>query len=146
METDLKNVLDSVIVRFSGELWLKKHWTRRQYEKQLAKNLKKTLKQHNVPYSHLVRRHGRFYLKTGSAVEAAQCLTRVFGISSVSPALETSSKLDDVIDKSVLLAGYELEAGSSFAVRCKRVGNHSYSSADVRNLLVSGFLTSWVRN
>ncbi len=135
METSLNTVYDSVIVRFSGELWLKKLWTRKYYEKRLARNLKQTLKHYNVPYSELVRRHGRFYLKTDSAVEAADKLARVFGISSVSPAAETSSKLEEVIEKSLFLAGILLKAGDSFAVRCKRVGDQGYSSSDVRKLL-----------
>ena len=135
METSLNTVYDSVIIRFSGELWLKKLWTRKYYEKRLARNLKQTLKHYNVPYSELVRRHGRFYLKTDSAVEAADKLARVFGISSVSPAAETSSKLEEVIEKSLFLAGILLKAGDSFAVRCKRVGDQGYSSSDVRKLL-----------
>ena len=135
METALNNVYDSVIVRFSGELWLKKVWTRKYYEKRLARNLKQTLKHHQIPYSELVRRHGRFYLKTSSAVDAAQMLTKVFGISSVSPAMETSSKLDEVIGKSLFLAGIVLKEGDRFAVKCKRVGKQGYSSADVRKLL-----------
>jgi thiamine biosynthesis protein ThiI len=135
VETALKNVYDSVIIRFSGELWLKKHWTRKHYERRLVRNLKKTLKHYEVSYIQLVRRRGRFYLKTASAVEAAQILTKVFGISSVSPALETSSKLDEVIDKSLFLAGIMLKEGDRFAVKCKRVGKQGYSSADVRKLL-----------
>jgi len=135
VETALNNVYDSVIVRFSGELWLKKVWTRKYYEKRLARNLKQTLKHYQIPYSELVRRHGRFYLKTSSAVDAAQILARVFGISSVSPAMETSSKLDEVIDKGIFLAGIMLKEGDRFAVKCKRVGKQGYSSADVRKLL-----------
>jgi len=135
VETALNNVYDSVIVRFSGELWLKKVWTRKYYEKRLARNLKQTLKHHQIPYSELVRRHGRFYLKTSSAGDAAQILARVFGISSVSPAMETSSKLDEVIDKGIFLAGIMLKEGDRFAVKCKRVGKQGYSSADVRKLL-----------
>jgi len=135
VETALNNVYDSVVIRFSGELWLKKVWTRKYYEKRLARNLKQTLKHHQIPYSELVRRHGRFYLKTSSAEDAAQILTKVFGISSVSPALETSSKLDEVIDKSIFLAGIMLKEGDRFAVKCKRVGKQGYSSADVRKLL-----------
>ena len=135
METALSNVYDSVIIRFSGELWLKKHWTRKFYEKRLARNLKQTLKHYQIPFGELVRRHGRFYLKTASAVDAAGKLECVFGISSVSPAVETSSKLDDLIEKSLFLAGSVLEEGNSFAVKCKRVGKHGYSSADVRKLL-----------
>jgi thiamine biosynthesis protein ThiI len=135
VETALNNVYDSVIVRFSGELFLKKIWTRKYYKKRLARNLKQKLKHHQIPYSELVRRHGRFYLKTGSAAEAADKLACVFGISSVSPAMETSSKLDDLIDKSLFLAGIVLRAGDRFAVKCKRVGKQGYSSADVRKLL-----------
>jgi thiamine biosynthesis protein ThiI len=135
VETALNNVYDSVIVRFSGELFLKKVWTRKYYKKRLARNLKQTLKHRQIPYSELVRRHGRFYLKTSSAEDAAQILTKVFGISSVSPAMETSSKLDEVIDKSLFLAGIVLKEGDRFAVKCKRVGKQGYSSADVRKLL-----------
>ncbi len=135
MEAALNKVYDTVIIRFSGELWLKKVWTRKQYEKRLARNLKQTLKHHQVPYSELVRRHGRFYLKTSSAVDAAQTLTRVFGISSVSPASEVSPNLDEVIERSLFLAGSVLKEGDRFAVRCKRVGKQDYSSSDVRKLL-----------
>jgi thiamine biosynthesis protein ThiI len=135
VETTLNNVYDSVIVRFSGELFLKKVWTKKFYKKKLARNLTQTLKHHQVPYSELVRRHGRFYLKTSSAEDAAQALTKVFGISSVSPAIETSSKFDDVIGKSLFLAASVLKEGDRFAVRCKRVGKQGYSSADVRKLL-----------
>jgi len=135
VEATLNTVYDTVIIRFSGELWLKKVWTRKQYEKRLARNLKQTLKHHQVSYSELVRRHGRFYLKTDSAVDAAQTLTKVFGISSVSPAIEVSTNLDDVIEKSLLLAGSLLKEGDRFAVQCKRVGKQDYSSADVRKLL-----------
>ncbi|PVX24206.1 MAG: tRNA 4-thiouridine(8) synthase ThiI [Candidatus Bathyarchaeum sp.] len=135
METSLNSVYDSVIIHFSGELWLKKLWTRKYYEKRLARNLKQTLKHYNVSYSELVRRHGRFYLKTDSAVEAADKLTKVFGISSVSPAVEVSSKLEDIIEKSLFVAGFALKEGNSFAVRCKRVGDQAYSSSDIRKLL-----------
>jgi thiamine biosynthesis protein ThiI len=135
VETGLNKLHDTIIVRFSGELWLKKIWTRKYYEKKLARNIKQTLKHYNISYSELVRRHGRFYLKTDQAFQAADKLIRVFGISSVSPAIETSSKLDDIFEKSMLLAKSVLKAKGSFAIKCKRVGKHDYSSADIRNKL-----------
>ena len=135
MENSLNNVYDSVIVRFSGELWLKKVWTRKFYQKRLARNLKQVLNHYEISYSELVRRHGRFYMKTSAALEAADKLARVFGVSSVSPALELSSNLEEIIEKSLLLAGRVLKSGNSFAVKCKRVGEHDYSSSDVRKLL-----------
>ncbi|MBT8171703.1 tRNA 4-thiouridine(8) synthase ThiI [Candidatus Bathyarchaeota archaeon] len=131
METNLNNFYDSVIIHFSGEIWLKKTWTRKYYEKRLARNLKQTLKHYNVPYNKLVRRHSRFYLKTTSSLEAADKLVRVFGISSVSPAVETTSKLDDVIKKCLYLASIIMGQGDSFAVKCKRSGNHDFSSNDI---------------
>lgn len=131
METSVKDVFDSVIIRFGGELWIKKIWTRRLYERRLVKNIKNVLKHYDVPYSEIVRRHGRLFLRTDSAVEAARRLARIFGISSVSPSLETASKLEDIVDRNVFLAGHLLKDGNSFAVKCRRVGDQPYSSADV---------------
>ena len=123
---------DSVVVRFGGELWLKKTWTRRRYVRCLIENMKRVLKRYNVEYGEVMRRRGRLFLRTTSAVEAASRLSRVFGISSVSPALEVgSNKLEDVVDKCVFLASHVLGEGNSFAVRCRRVGEHPYSSRDV---------------
>jgi thiamine biosynthesis protein ThiI len=131
VETRLKDVFDSVIIRFGGELWIKKTWTRRLYERRLVRNIKNVLKHYEVPYSEIVRRHGRLFLRTNSPVEAARRLARIFGVSSVSPSLETSSKLEDIVDRTVFLAGHVLKEENSFAVRCRRVGDQSFSSADV---------------
>ena len=124
--------LDSVIVRFGGELWLKKAWTKRRYLRCLVRNMKHVLKHHNVEYSEVMRRHGRLFLRTGEVAEAGSHISRVFGVGSVSPALEVrSNRLEDVVDKSVLLVGRVLGEGKSFAVRCRRVGKHPYGSGDV---------------
>jgi len=132
VEAELRHIYDSVIVRFGGELWIKRPWTRKLYERRLVRNIKNVLKHYDIPYDQIVRRHGRLLLKTGSAVEVAQKLARIFGISSVSPALEVgSSRLEDVVDRSVFFAGHVLKEGNAFAVRCRRVGDHSYSSLDV---------------
>ncbi|KPV62529.1 MAG: tRNA (guanine(6)-N2)-methyltransferase [Candidatus Bathyarchaeota archaeon BA2] len=131
MEAGLTHTFDSVIIRFGGELWLKRPWTRRLYERRLVRNIKNVLKRYEVPYSEIVRRHGRLFLRTESAVEAVRRLARIFGVSSVSPSLETSSKLENIVDKSVFLAERALKEGDRFAVRCRRVGDQSYSSADV---------------
>lgn len=122
---------DSVVVRFGGEMGVKGEWTRRAYEKLLMRNIKGVLKHHGVPYKKLIRKRGRIYVKTENAEETAFKLTRVFGISSVSPAVETSSEMDEIVRRAVELADTLLEEGSSFAVRCHRVGKHPYTSMDV---------------
>jgi len=144
VETSLNSVYNSVIIRFSGEIWIKKHWTRRQYVKQLGRNIRKALKQHQVDYTKLVRRHSRLYLKTSSPIQAANVLTRVFGISSVSPAIETFPELDKLIEQGLQLAELMLKPGDTFAVKCKRVGKHDYSSADVQKLLGQKVLEKYV--
>jgi len=122
---------DSVIVRHGGEIGIKGAWTRRAYERLLLNNVKKTLKRYEIPYDTILRRHGRFYLETPAATEASLKLSRVFGVSSLSPALETTSRMSDIVAKSVFLASLTLSEGDSFAVRCRRVGDHSYTSSDV---------------
>ena len=122
---------DSVIVRYGGELGIKGAWTRRFYERRLLKNIKSVLKRYEIPYDRIIRKHGRLFLKTSLTTESSKKLARVFGVSSLSPALETTSKLDEIVDKSVFLAGLILREENSFAVKCRRVGRHPYTSTDV---------------
>ncbi len=122
---------NSIIVRLSGEIGIKGDWTRRAYERRLLKNIVDALSHYDVPYEKIVRKCGRIYLKTHSAMEASLKLARVFGISSLSPALETTSKLNDIVEGSLSLATQTLQRGNTFAVRCRRVGHHPYTSADV---------------
>lgn len=122
---------DSVIVRFGGEIGIKGEWTRRAYEKLLLKNIKKILKHCGIFYKEIIRKHGRIYIKTENAQEIASKLTQVFGVSSVSPALQTGSDMNEIVRKILELAEVRLEKGSSFAVRCHRVGKHPYSSMDI---------------
>jgi len=122
---------DSVIIRYGGEIWIKRAWTRRAYERRLLENIKSVLKRCEIPYDRIIRKHGRLFLKTSFTTETSTKLARIFGVSSLSPALETTSKLDDIVDKSVFLAGSTLRQGNSFAVKCRRVGHHPYTSTDV---------------
>jgi len=122
---------DSVVVRFGGEIGIKGEWTRRTYEKMLSKNMKKVLKHHSIPYEKIIHKRGRIYIKTRDAQETALKLTRVFGVSSVSPAVETTSGMSEIVEMAVELADTILKSGSSFAVHCHRVGEHPYSSMDI---------------
>jgi len=122
---------DSVIVRFGGEIGIKGKWTRRTYEKLLLKNMKRVLKHCGISHGEIIRKSGRIYIKTKNAQGTASKLTRVFGVSSVSPSVETTAEMNEVVQKAVELASAILKSGSSFAVRCHRVGKHSYSSMDI---------------
>lgn len=134
--------LDSVIVRFGGEIGIKGEWTRRVYERLLLQNIRKTLKYHNIIYAEIIREWGRFYIKTGMVHETAQKLTKVFGISSVSPAIETSASMEKILRRGVEMARENFPTQTSFAVRCRRTGKHEYSSMDVCRKLGEQILTS----
>lgn len=75
-------------------------------------------------------------------MEVASKLTRVFGISSVSPAKETSSDIDKIVQTAVKLAKATIKEGSSFAVRCRRIGTHAYSSMEICREAGEKILTS----
>lgn len=124
-------LFDIVVVRLGGEIGIKSAWTRRAYEKRLIQNIKATLKHHNIPFEAVVRQQGRIYIKTSHAQKAALKLTKVFGISSLSPATQTTSRLEDITAQSLDLAEQKLKKRNSFAVKCKRVGTHLYTSREV---------------
>ncbi len=78
-----------------------------------------------------MRKFGRVYIKTNQPEEAARKLSRVFGIASTSPATETTSSLSNIAKLSVKLAKTRLKREQSFAIRCHRVGKHTYTSQEV---------------
>jgi len=121
---------------------IKSEWTRRAYEKLLLKNIRSILKNNKIAYDEIQRKRGRIYIQTNSASEVASKLTRVFGISSVSPAIKTSSDMDKIAQKSVRLAAATIKSKSSFAVRCRRIGEHPYSSMDICKEVGRQILTS----
>jgi len=124
-------LFDNVIVRLGGEIGIKGVWTKRIYERRLIRNIKATLRHHSISYDAVLRRKGRIYVKTNQAQKAAGRLTRVFGISSLSPASQTTGKLEDITCHSLSVATQSLRKQSSFAVRCRRVGTHPYTSREV---------------
>ena len=79
----------------------------------------------------IVRARGRIYVRTQSAMETAKALTKVFGISSVSPAKQTTSELNDITQTALAIAETAIQENATFAVRCHRVGTHPYSSQEV---------------
>jgi thiamine biosynthesis protein ThiI len=131
LRPDGNTELDSVIVRFGGEIGIKSEWTRCNYEKLLLKNIRSVLNHYTVAYREILRKRGRIYVRTENALEVASKLTRVFGISSVSPAKETISEKGEIMQTAFELAKATIKKGSSFAVRCRRIGMHDYSSMEV---------------
>jgi thiamine biosynthesis protein ThiI len=129
--TKPETLFNTIIVRLGGEIGIKSAWTRGTYEKRLIQNIKATLKHYNIAYNAIFRQQGRIYIKTSQAQQAALKLTKAFGISSLSPASQTTSKLDDITTLALRHAKQKLRKQNTFAVKCKRVGKHPYTSREV---------------
>lgn len=122
---------DSIIVRLSGEIGIKSEWTRRLYEEMLIRNVENALKYHRLPAKVIERKRGRIYIETLQTQETISKLTKIFGISSVSPATRTMSDVNTIVQTALNLATNVVKSGSTFAVRCRRTGTHMYSSMDI---------------
>jgi thiamine biosynthesis protein ThiI len=97
----------------------------------LLKNIKSMLKSADVPCHGFLQKRGRIYIETQEATNTAAKVVRTFGVSSASPATHTTANIDDITQTSVDLANERMASENSFAVRCNRVGEHSYSSLDI---------------
>ncbi len=124
-------LFDTVIIRLSGEIAIKGDRTRRIFQSTLQKNIKRALKYNKIKYDDLILKSGRIYLKTSVNNDILKILSRIFGISSISPAIETRFYLKDIINTSLKVAFMFIPEKSRFAVRCRRVGVHPYTSDDV---------------
>jgi thiamine biosynthesis protein ThiI len=119
-----------ILLRFAGELFIKSRRTRSSFLRRLRSNLEDALE--SAPGGGALEGGwDRLYVRDADPA-AEEVLTRVFGLSSLSP-------VDRVVD-----AGLEtiVEAGAdtfldrvrdrTFAVRARRAGTHPFSSHDIQ--------------
>ncbi len=116
-----------VIVRY-GEIFLKSEPVRKRFEDRLLEDIRRRLK--GAEFKIKRKRH-RIYVVTKEPEKVAALLTRVFGIVSVSPAVEASSDMDEIVETALALAKDAILPNETFAVRAERTGNHEFSSKDV---------------
>ncbi|GAH12663.1 unnamed protein product, partial [marine sediment metagenome] len=124
----------SVILRF-GELGIKSNQTRRRMTNLLIRHIESALRENKVPFEKVHSVYGRIYIETDKAIEAAKVAAKVFGIVSTSPVVETSAEIDSILDVGEQLARAEFKKGLTFAAGARRIGEHPFSSQDVRGRL-----------
>ena len=120
---------DIILVRY-GELSLKSSYVRKYFESILVRNIKKALTQENIPHS-ITKERGRIYLSTTEVSKSCSILSRIFGIVSFSPAVQTTSDIENISTVSLQLIKNILTKEKSFAIRSTRVGTHTFSSQQV---------------
>ncbi|CAD5244637.1 tRNA uracil 4-sulfurtransferase ThiI [Thermococcus camini] len=84
-----------VIVRY-GEIGTKSRQTRRWFESILMNNIREALVSEGIGFKKVEAKHGRILVKTNKARDAVDVLGRVFGIVSLSPAMEVDAELEKI--------------------------------------------------
>lgn len=123
-----------VIVRTGGEIGIKSRPVRRLYESLVLRTIRGILKDEGIQFSNVWRTAGRIYISTKESERAARRVARIFGVSSTSPGVAVKSELETVVKTGTDIARRTLKPGT-FAVRCRRIGSHPYSSVQVAALL-----------
>jgi len=127
-----------VIVRY-GEIFLKSEPVRKRFEKRLLDDIRHRLKGTDF---RIKRKRHRIYVVTEEPEKAAELLTRVFGIVSVSSAVEISADIGEITKTAVAVAKDVIVPNETFAVRAERTGNHEFSSKDVEERAGEAILNS----
>ena len=118
-----------ILVRY-GEIGVKSPVVRKRFEKKLISNIKKLIK------CRITIDQGRIFLFPEDHEDAIESLKKIFGVVSFSPTLSTETDkkaikravqdyIKELIDKG------EFNSEQPFAVKCRRVGTHDFSSRDM---------------
>lgn len=118
-----------IIVRY-GEIALKGKETRKCFENILVSNIKNAFSTENLS-SKIIKEWGRIYVYTIQINKCIDVLQKIFGITSISPALQTLSDMDSMSKLAVNISKETLTKEKNFAIRATRTGEHNFTSQDV---------------
>lgn len=118
-----------IIVRY-GEIGVKSPVVRKRFEKKLISNIKTLIN------GQITINQGRIFLYPENENSALESLKKIFGIVSFSPTQSTETNFETV--KSTvqdyirnLVDKGKFNPEKSFAVKCRRVGTHEFSSREM---------------
>ncbi len=119
----------SLIIARYGEVGLKSPRVRSRFEKKLSSNIKASFN------CEIDINQARIFIFPENFDEALAKLHKIFGIVSFSPAICTYSNFEDIektlgkyVDK--LIEEGLINSDTPFAIRCRRVGTHEFSSQE----------------
>ena len=120
---------DLIIARY-GEVGLKSNRVRRRFENRLINNIKASIDAEVKVYQ------ARIFIFPKDFDDAIEKLERIFGVVSYSPAVSTKASFEDIENS---LSSYAeklhdeglLDENTKFAISCRRVGTHEFSSQEM---------------
>ena len=118
-----------IIVRY-GEIGVKSPKVRGRFERKLIENIKTVIK------DKIEIKQGRIFIYPQDLDKTLESLQKIVGIVSYSPAAVTHTDHDSIKElietyTRELVAQGAFSSADSFAVRCRRVGKHDFSSQEM---------------
>ena len=120
---------DLILIRY-GELSLKSSYVRKQFKSALVRNIMSAFECSNI-HGKIKTERGRIYLYTDEIFKGLDVLKKVFGITSFSPVVKTTSNVEEMSFHALAFSKKMLDKEKSFALRVTRTGDHVFSSQDV---------------
>ncbi len=139
-----------ILIRMGGEIGIKSRQTRKRMIRNLQNDIKRLLE--GYPSLKIVEYRNRLIIYFNS-IESNKNLnefvelitTSVSGISSASAALVAKSVEEEILCEGFAEFNKIIRPNSSFAVRVRREGNHSFSSMEIAKKIGSAILDSQVK-
>lgn len=120
-----------ILVRLAAEIATKSNRTRRRFQERLARNIEDALSSSGVEGR--VEDHWSRLFVHVSDPAFARVLARVHGISSLSVVdARVDADLDAIVERGHDLYADRVREHETFAVACRRVGTHDFSSREVK--------------
>ncbi len=116
-----------VLVRF-GEIGIKSAPVRRQMAERLRRNLEDGLERDRIEGG-VARIGSRLWMTGPDAARLVDVACRTFGVVSASPCIRVPATMEAMGDAAAALA--LAEPWTTFAIRARREGKHSFTSQDI---------------
>lgn len=118
-----------IIVRY-GEIGVKSHKVRRRFENRLISNIK------NLIDCEINIKQGRIFLYPHNYKSALEKLGKIFGVVSYSPTISTKTDYNAITETlqnyvKELIEQKIFSPTDSFAIKCRRVGEHEFTSQEM---------------
>ena len=132
------------VVKYFSEIAIKSKPVRKQFLRQLQENLRYVLRAID-PAIRLERNWDKLqvYTSLSDPTDLARLVEAMRNVSGITYVLEVNElelpPLDEIVDAVLPVYAQRLE-GKSFAVRCKRSGQHDFSSTDVERAVGGALL------
>ena len=123
-------MLDKLVIVRYGEIGVKSPKVRGRFERRLINNIKTVIK------DKIEIIQGRIFIYPQDLNKTLESLKKIVGIVSYSPAVVTRTDHDSIKELietyiNELVTDGSFSSEDSFAVRCRRVGNHDFTSQEM---------------